>query len=255
MSQNVLFVAHRGESFDAPENTLAAINLAWQRGAKAVEIDIHLTSDQRIVVTHDANTKRQSGVDAEIAVSTLADLKKLDVGSFKGAQWKGESIPILEDVLRSVPTGGQLWIEIKCGSAVLEPLRDVLAKTPLRVGQVVLIGFNAEVMTFAKARFPSHRVLLLGTADKDGVTSEPLVNDLLKRVRTGGLDGINLCAANLDKNVFAAFKAAGMTVAVWTVNDPQRARQLIADGVDAIATDRAHWIRNAIAADRGDGYC
>ncbi len=55
-------IAHRGESFDAPENTLAAINLAWERKVKAVEVDIHLTYDNEIVVIHDYNTLRVAGV-------------------------------------------------------------------------------------------------------------------------------------------------------------------------------------------------
>jgi glycerophosphoryl diester phosphodiesterase len=69
--KSALIIAHRGESFDAPENTMAAINLAWERGAEAVEIDVHLSKDNEVVVFHDVNTKRVAGVDKKIAAQNL----------------------------------------------------------------------------------------------------------------------------------------------------------------------------------------
>ena len=63
---DTLIVAHRGESFIAPENTLVAINLAWQNGAKAVEIDVQITRDKEIVVIHDKNTKRVGNLNKSI---------------------------------------------------------------------------------------------------------------------------------------------------------------------------------------------
>jgi glycerophosphoryl diester phosphodiesterase len=66
-----MIIAHRGESYLAPENSLASINMAWHKGAEAVEIDIQLTTDNEIVVIHDSNTKRVGNKNLKIAASTL----------------------------------------------------------------------------------------------------------------------------------------------------------------------------------------
>src|SRR5689334_25434220 len=80
----VEIVAHRGASFDAPENTVAAIELAWKQSADASEFDVYLTKDGKLVVIHDATTKRTANADVRVADSTLAELRKLDAGKWKG---------------------------------------------------------------------------------------------------------------------------------------------------------------------------
>ena len=89
MNLRTTIIAHRGESRLAPENTLAAINLAWQRGADAVEIDCHLTADGHLIVCHDDNTRRTAGRKLVIRQSTLAQLRELDAGAWKGVRWGG----------------------------------------------------------------------------------------------------------------------------------------------------------------------
>ena len=74
-------IGHRGASFDAPENTLAAIRLAWEQKADAAEFDVFLSKDGKIVVIHDANTKRTAGVDKRVVDQTLDELRALTSGS------------------------------------------------------------------------------------------------------------------------------------------------------------------------------
>ena len=76
-------IAHRGASHLAPENTVAAAELAWRKRADAVEVDVHLSQDGRLVVIHDGSTKRTAGVELEVAETPVARLRELDVGSFK----------------------------------------------------------------------------------------------------------------------------------------------------------------------------
>jgi len=76
-----LIIAHRGESHDAPENTMAAINLTWERDALVVEIDVQLSKDKKLVVIYDLNTKRFAGLYKNVKDQTLKELRKLDVGS------------------------------------------------------------------------------------------------------------------------------------------------------------------------------
>ena len=92
----VEIIGHRGASYLAPENTVASANLAWEKQADAVEVDIYLTQDSKIVVIHDSTTKRTAGQDMEVAKSTARQLRELDVGSFKNVDYAGEKIPLLE---------------------------------------------------------------------------------------------------------------------------------------------------------------
>ena len=108
-------VAHRGASFDAPENTLAAFRLAWEQGADAVEGDFYLTADQQIVCLHDKDTKRTAPNQTSrvVSKSTLAELQQLDVGSWKAEKYKGEKIPTLQEVLKVIPANKKILIEIE----------------------------------------------------------------------------------------------------------------------------------------------
>ena len=92
-------VAHRGFSDIAPENTLAAINLAWKIGCPCVECDVYLTKDHRIMLMHDKSTKRTTGKDLYMAETGSDQLRNLDAGFWKDPQYAGEKIPFLEEVL------------------------------------------------------------------------------------------------------------------------------------------------------------
>src|SRR5687767_13972888 len=83
--QAVEIVAHRGASYDAPENTMAAHQLAWKQNADAVETDIWLTKDGKVIVSHDKNAKRTAGRDALVTELTQAELRTLDAGKWKDA--------------------------------------------------------------------------------------------------------------------------------------------------------------------------
>ena len=149
-------VAHRGASHDAPENTLAAFKLAWEKGADAIEGDFHLTKDGKIVCIHDKTTKRTAGggPNLKIADSTLEQLRKLEVGAWKHERFRGEPIPTLEEVLAILPKRKRILIEIKCGVEIVEPLKKVLAKSRLERGQVAIIAFSTDVIAACKQALP-----------------------------------------------------------------------------------------------------
>src|SRR5690606_17417748 len=119
-------VAHRGASYTAPENTLAAFDLAWQEGADGVEGDFRLTADGHIVCMHDANTERTAGQRLVVAESTLVELKSLDVGTWKHARYADERVPTLAEVLDTVPDGKLFFVELKTGPEIVAPLKQVL---------------------------------------------------------------------------------------------------------------------------------
>ena len=108
-------IAHRGESSLAPENTLAAVQLAWAGDADAVEIDVRLTADGHLVVCHDADTERTTGQKLVVGECTLAELRALDAGAWKGAEWAGQKIPLLAEILDTIPENKRLFVEVKVG--------------------------------------------------------------------------------------------------------------------------------------------
>ncbi|MFM7750164.1 MAG: glycerophosphodiester phosphodiesterase family protein [Opitutaceae bacterium] len=120
-------VAHRGASHDAPENTVASARLGWSQGADAVETDIHLTKDGRVIVCHDKTTQRTTGHDGVITAMTLAELRALDAGRWKGPQFAGEKLPLLEEQLALIPAGKTMLVEIKTGPEIVPGFRRVLA--------------------------------------------------------------------------------------------------------------------------------
>ena len=121
-------VAHRGASHDAPENTLAAFNLAWQQNADAIEGDFFVTADRKIVCIHDDETSRLAGQKVFVEKSTAEQLRKLDVGKWKDPKWAGQKIPLLQEVLETIPKGKAIVIELKSKKRIVPVLSEELAK-------------------------------------------------------------------------------------------------------------------------------
>ena len=242
----VEFVGHRGASHDAPENTLASFRLGWQQ-ADACELDIHLTKDGQVVVSHDAKTKRTTGVDHKIAESTLAELRALDAGKWKGPQWAGEKLPTLAEVLALQPEHKRLCIEIKCGAEVRPELARVLRAAGKQPGQVVLIGFKLATMQEAKQLFPDLTVLWLAGLKKN--MPPPRIADLVAQARAAGLDGLDLdYRFPIDAAAVKLATEAKLQFYVWTVDDPAVAQKLVAAGVQGITTNRPQWLREQLDA-------
>jgi len=144
-------IAHRGASHDAPENTLAAVRLAWQQEADAVEVDVQLSKDGKLVVIHDDNTKRSGGFARKVGAQTLDELRRLDVGRWKGKMWSGEKIPTLAAVLATVPDCKRLFVEFKCGDEGIPEFSRAAKDMGKRSGSMVAICFSRETMRQLKA--------------------------------------------------------------------------------------------------------
>lgn len=247
----VEIVAHRGASHDAPENTLASFRLGWEQRADANELDVYLTRDGQIVVLHDSDLKRTTTASGPVVEHTLAEVRNLDAGAWKGPAWKGERVPTLAEVLAMVPSGKRLFIEIKCGPEILPELERVLKASAVPAKQLVLISFKFPVVEQAKRLFPEIEVCWLASHQADKFTRRiPRVSELLARAKAAGLDGLDLdYKFPLDADVVQGVKQAGLKLYVWTVDDATVARELAAAGVDGITTNRPAWLREQLAAD------
>ena len=251
----VEIIAHRGASHDAPENTLAAVRLGWKRNADAVEVDVYLSKDNQIVVIHDKNTKRTTGHDGLVHEMAWVQLQKLDAGNWKDKKYKGEPIPLLSQLLETIPNGKYLVIEIKCGPEIIQPLAALLKKTKTPPSKTAIISFSFEVVASAKKQFPKRPVYYLAGVKQTKPTHrwEPSVDTLVKKARDAALDGLSLgFKGAADDSALLGYlrrmrKDTGshkLGFYVWTVNDRRMAKMFTDVGVDGITTDRPAFLRS-----------
>ncbi len=246
-SKKMLWIAHRGESYIAPENTMAAFNLAWEKGVKFVELDCYLTKDNRIICSHDANTKRTGGVSMVIKDSNAEDLRKVDVGKWKGEKYTGEKMPFIEEAFASIPKGGTIFCEIKCGPEILPFLRTALDESGKR-SQVTIICFSLDVCAKAKKMMPDLQVYYLSAPRKDPNTGAqlPYGDDIIKACLDNNLDGLNIEYHAVTKEYVDRVKAAGLRMFVWTCDGVDDARRLKEAGVEGITSNRAAWLSDQL---------
>lgn len=256
MPRQIEVIAHRGASWDTPENTLAAVRQGWAEGADAVEIDCRLTRDGEIVVIHDSTTRRTAGQCWTVADRTLRELRSLDVGGWKAPQWAGEPIPTLREVVETVPHGRRLFIELKTGPAIVRCLCDVLSESDVVLDSFVVIARVIDSLAEVKRQLPEVSVYLVADFDQDNsAITKPAVAELISKAHAANLDGLDLKSDGpYDEAAVKLLAEDDLTFHVWTVDCAKDARRLIALGVDGIATNRPGWLReqlNLPAAVRG----
>ncbi|MCP4313709.1 MAG: hypothetical protein GY790_20840 [Bacteroidetes bacterium] len=231
------FVAHRGASYLAPENSVASIKLAWELGAYATECDVRLSSDNRVVVYHDKNTKKLTGESHEIAETPWEDLQNLVIRLRETnlLEFDGETIPLLKDLLVTIPENRMLVIEIKTGHEILPFLKGVVDRHWTR-GRIAFISFDFDAVSQAKAIYPDVPCYYLAMFKADAKKHIDLAVE-------AKLDGLNLRHSIIDQGLSDACHEAGLDLWCWTVNDPETALRMKHLGVRAVTTDRPKWLK------------
>jgi glycerophosphoryl diester phosphodiesterase len=244
----VEIIAHRGSSYLAPENTRAAVELAWQEGADAVEGDFRLTADGHIVALHDATLKRTAGIDRRVVECSLEEIRRFDVGSWKGPQFAGEAVPTLAELLATVPAGKRFFVEVKCGPEIVEPLRRLVTTGAVAPEQIVLISLDAQVLQQLKAAIPQCQAFWVVEFKQPSPGNWfPTLDEVLNTARAIKADGLDLMATGpFDAEFISRGKSAGLGICTWTVDDPALARRLIDMGVDGTTTNRPGWLREQL---------
>ncbi|TAL73115.1 MAG: hypothetical protein EPN88_04620 [Bacteroidetes bacterium] len=231
-------IGHRGSSFIAPENTVASAKLAWESGADAVECDIYLSKDNRIMVSHDENTKRTTGKSFSIKNTNSDTLRTLDAGSFKDEKYRGEKIPFLEEIILTVPEGKELVIEIKCDSEVLPYLKNTISKYG-KDKKFVFLSFDFQTISDTKKAFPGNSCYWL-------CSNSELLKRNLGLLSGAGLDGISLSWNIITEEVASVAERMNLELFSWTVDNPDEAKRLISLGVKGITTNRPGWLKEQI---------
>ncbi|MFK5920869.1 MAG: glycerophosphodiester phosphodiesterase family protein [Verrucomicrobiota bacterium] len=224
--RQVAVTAHRGSSVDAPENTLSALRLAIGEGADFAEIDIQINADDELVMIHDSELKRVSGVDLKVADMTREQRLELDVGAWFSAEFKGEPLPTLDEVIDLVRGKMKLNIELKFG-----PDREGLNRA---VADLIKAKKYADECVVTSLDYPGLKDFKLLAPE---VATGLIVTSAVGDVTRAETDFLSLNASQVTRSMVAAAEAQGKEVHVWTVNDPIQMQMMIELGVDNILTD------------------
>ncbi len=247
-----MITAHRGASFDAPENTSAAFKLAWQQHADAIEGDFYLTSDDQIVCIHDKDTFRTTGVKKTVEQSTLRELRDLDYGKWKSPSFAGEPIPTFQEVLASVPLGKRFVIELKSPAKIVPYLAGEIAKASPPLSSLLVISFDRNTISQCKRLLPDVEAHWLTSFEQDPAgTWSPTAERIADTMRSIGADGVGLEANNevVNADFVKSLTAHGCkTFHVWTVDSVEDAARFQTLGAVGITTNRPGLIRTAISA-------
>lgn len=247
-----LVVAHRGASYDAPENTLASAKLAWEQNADAVETDIYLTKDGHIIVLHDKTTKRTTDRELTPAKSNFEELRKLDAGAWKAPRFAGEKLPTLEEQIALIPPGKRMFVEIKTGPEIVPALVRCLSKCGAGSHNITIISFNYDSLLAVREQLPGIPALYLAsykkpTPGKSSAKPQPTVDEIIKQTKDAKLTGLDLQSTwPLTPADVRKIKAAGLQLHVWTIDDPDEARRWIKLGAGSITTNRPGWMRQQL---------
>jgi glycerophosphoryl diester phosphodiesterase len=232
-----LVAAHRGGALLWPENSLTAFRGALGLGVDLVELDVHLTRDREVVVIHDPTLERTTTRQGAVVDTSWAELAGVRL---RGA--KGETVPRLRDVLELVrPSRVRLLVEIKVPST-LARYPEIEAKTLQLLRETGLLD-RATIMAFEwdtleRLRALDGGVRLTGLLDRRQAAEVGGVAAAARRLASLRADDLGIERTLLSPEAVAAARAAGLTIGVWTVNDPDELRRALDSGVDYVTTDR-----------------
>lgn len=237
------WIAHRGAGRHAPENTLAAFRKGAACGFRMMEYDVKLSADDVPILLHDDTLERTSNGKGRAADLRHAELARYDFGAWHSAPYAGEPVATLYSIAAYTRAMGvHSNIEIKPSTGVEDHTgaRIALLARELWQGSTLppLLSSFSEVALAAAAEAAPElpRALLI---------EKELPQDWRERVRRLGCGGLNLNNKYVDQPLVEAVRAEGLTLAIWTVNDPERAHQLLAWGCNAIITDEVEALSQA----------
>lgn len=238
-----LVLGHRGASADAPENTLAAFELAVEQGADGVELDVWRCRSGEVVVAHDEDLLRVGGTPLRIPDATLRELRAVDVGAWKGPRWRGQRLPLLAEVLEALP-GAIVNVELKSRGhdlALAQAAAEVIWRARAEA-RVIVSSFDWRLVAAFRLASPDVPTGLLFDATRAWSL----------RV-WAGTRSLRPAAVHPDRALATdarvrAWVARGLAVNVWTVDDPAEAARLARAGATAVISNVPATISRALRA-------
>jgi glycerophosphoryl diester phosphodiesterase len=241
-----IILGHRGASFEAPENTLAAFRLALEQGADGLELDVTLTADGQVVVVHDDTLDRTTNGHGPVSRLSLAEVQALDAGypARFGLQFAGQRVPTLAEVFAACGEQGILNIELKHDHSPGRRLAGRVVELIHAHGwqsRVILSSFQFSSLGRVKALDPALPVGLLYMAPRFG----PRLAECLAGVLPH--EAHHPAALGLSAAQVAWFHQHALRVNVWTVDDERELRRLAAAGVDGLITNKPRLAVRALS--------
>ncbi len=241
-ADRVLIIGHRGASAYAPENTIAAFKLAVKQKADLVEDDFHVTKDGKLIAIHDGTLDRTTDARAKwgrerilVRTKTLAELRELDAGSWKGAKFSGERLPTNNEAALEILKGSVPLLERKSGTpeqtvAELKQI-DVLDK-------VVVQAFDWGYLHKLHKLEPK---LVLGALGGGAITPAKI-----KVMKRAGASVVGWNSKDLNAENIQAIHEAGMRAWAYTVDDPAEMKRLVRDGIHGIISNKPDLARKVV---------
>jgi len=212
-------IGHRGAKKELPENTVAAFKRAFERGADAIELDVHATRDGVVVVHHDPTLGSGFG---GLRGQAIADLEWRALAA--AAESLSTRIPMLSEVFAVVPPGGTVYVEIK-GAGIESRVAEALSETRVRCA---VHSFDHAAIERMRELAPSiPRGILIERRDED-------IDAAIQRTRARD---VWPAWKLVDRELIERVHGAGARMIAWTVNDAAVARRFAADGIDGVCTD------------------
>ena len=238
-------IMHAGKGNGAPENTLPAMSRAVAAGF-GFECDIQMSADKRIFTAHNASAKVYCGRDVLFKTMPWDDIAKIDVGrAIGGEAWTGTRPALLEEILPLMGDGRKSYIEVKTSAGVeivpyIKKLVD--AQSVATPKNMVFISFDKAICRALRKSMPEYEVLWLTLPCPEDEKRVPVsADELIASLREVGATGVDI---RIDMGILTEayikkVKDAGFSFSVWTVDDPEASRVLLARGVDTITTNCA----------------
>ncbi|KEQ17290.1 glycerophosphodiester phosphodiesterase [Endozoicomonas numazuensis] len=229
-----MLTAHRGIPSKAPENTLSGIRLAAQLGARWVELDTQLSKDRIPVIMHDESLDRTTNGTGLLREKTLDQLRMLDTGEWYKADYSGELFPILEEALEECKRLNlTLNLELKLypGSdpeALAERVIELIQETEFPLDKLLLSSFSGDALIRCRELMPDVRRGFI--SDRTDFSLNQTLNEIEPY-------SIHLDHRILTPEIARDIKGTGVVLAIWTLNEPEKAEYFFNMGVDNIITD------------------
>ena len=229
-----LVIAHRGAAGLAPENTMSAFHTALEVGADAIELDVRLTRDGRVVVLHDRRLERTTSGRGPVGIHTLQELKALDAGSWFGAEFRDERVPTLEEVFEAMPGEFPIYVEMKArgyGARALAMKVVDITRRYNRRDHTLVASFNPLALAILRAVDPRIFRGYIWSRKHPLPLRARWLSPMAKPHWLAPDRG------SITPESLAKFHAQGKPVAAWdldTGTDMVRLREM---GLDAVVTD------------------
>jgi Glycerophosphoryl diester phosphodiesterase len=240
-----LVFAHRGLSSIAPENTMASFKLAREMGMPGIELDVHLTSDGKLAVTHDHSTARIAQTALDVEHSTWKELSALDVGSWKGSEYKGERLITLQELFEEFGEDFYYDVELKSKvssdygleAAVSACLREAIASKGALAGRILISSFNPMSLARIKYLSPALPTAIIWSGDS-GVPA------YLRHGEGRWIGKVDVLKPNSSKvrrlSSFRWRSFGRYQVLPWTIDAQAEAQRVLALGCEGVISNRPH---------------